>query len=158
MDFVLPGLNYRMTDFQGAMGVTQMAKIERIITARRDRAESYAQLLARTNIQSPVVPPQSRHVYQSYVALLPAELAVRRPALITALKDRGIETTIGTWHMPLTTYFRSKYGFALGDYPVCDAVFARALTLPLHEQLAYEDQREVVATLLRLVNDGPHPR
>jgi perosamine synthetase len=157
IDFVLPGLNYRLTDFQAAMGVTQMAKLGRIIAARRARAETYNRLLADTGLQPPVVPVRSHHVYQSYVVLLPVQQAVRRAALISALKQSGIETTIGTWHLPLTTYFRSKYGFAPGDFPISDAVFARALTLPLHEQLTHENQQKVVTSLLRLIDRTPHP-
>ncbi len=151
-DFILPGFNYRMTDFQGALGVTQMAKLERIIAARRAGAEVYGKLLAGSRIQCPAVPPASRHIYQSYVVLLPAEQAARRPAIIAALKESGIEATIGTWHMPLATHFRTKYGFRAGQFPITDAVFARALTLPLHEQLTHEEQKSVVSKLLSLVD------
>ena len=147
MDFVLPGLNYRLTDFQGAMGVTQMVKLDRIISARRARAESYNLLLANSGLQTPVVPPGSHHVFQSYVVLLPTWQAVQRPAIIAALKQNFIETTIGTWHMPLTSYFRSKYNYALGDFPITDQVFARALTLPLHELLTSAEQQAVVTQL-----------
>jgi dTDP-4-amino-4,6-dideoxygalactose transaminase len=152
IDFVLPGLNYRLTDFQGAMGVTQMDKLGRIIAARRARAETYDRLLAGTGVQPPVVPARSHHVYQSYVVLLPVQQAARRAALIAALKQSGIETTIGTWHMPLTTYFRSKYNFAPGDFPVTDQVFARALTLPLHEGLTETEQHTVVTRLCALLS------
>jgi dTDP-4-amino-4,6-dideoxygalactose transaminase len=154
VDFILPGLNCRLTDFQGALGVTQMAKLGRIIAARRARAEIYHRLLAGTGVQPPFVPPRSQHVFQSYVVLLPARQAARRPALITALKQSGIETTIGTWHMPLTTYFRSKYHFAPGDFPVADQVFARALTLPLHEGLTEAEQRTVVTRLCALLSSA----
>jgi perosamine synthetase len=147
IDFILPGLNYRLTDFQGAMGVTQMAKLERIIAARRAGAESYHRLLANTGVQVPIVPTGSRHVFQSFVVLLPSDQAARRRAIIAALKERGIETTIGTWHMPLTSYFRSKYNYAPGDFPVADQVFARALTLPLHEGLTPAEQETVVTQL-----------
>ena len=154
IDFVLPGLNYRLTDFQAAMGVTQMAKLGRIIAARRARAEAYDRLLTNTDIKAPVVAPGSQHVYQSYIALLPAHQAAGRSALIAALKQSGIETTIGTWHMPLTSYFRSKYSFASGDFPVADQVFARALTLPLHEGLTEAEQHTVVTRLCALLPSG----
>ena len=155
VDFVIPGFNYRLTDFQAAMGVTQMAKLKRIIAARRTQAEAYDRLLANTGVQVPVVPTGSHHVFQSYVALLPPEQAARRPAIIAALKEDGIESNLGTWHMPLTSYFRSKYNFGPGDFPITDAVFARALTLPLHEQLRQEEQHKVVAALLSLINRTP---
>lgn len=150
-DFILPGLNCRLTDFQGALGVTQMAKLERIIAARRSCADNYNRLLADTGVQAPVVPSGSHHVFQSYVALLPARHAARRRGIITALKENGVETTIGTWHMPLTSYFRSRYGYAPGDFPVADQVFARALTLPLHERLTPAEQQTVVTHLSHIL-------
>jgi dTDP-4-amino-4,6-dideoxygalactose transaminase len=54
--------------------------------------------------------------------------------------------------MPLTTYFRSKYNFAPGDFPVTDQVFARALTLPLHEGLTETEQHTVVTRLCALLS------
>jgi dTDP-4-amino-4,6-dideoxygalactose transaminase len=49
--------------------------------------------------------------------------------------------------MPLTTYYRTRYGYRPGDFPVTDEVFARSLTLPLHEQLTDAEQRNVVDRL-----------
>jgi len=153
-DFILPRLNCRLTDSQGALGVTQMAKLERIIAARRSCADNYTRLLANTGVQAPVVPPGSHHVFQSYVIMLPAGQAARRRGIIDTLKQNGVETTIGTWHMPLTSYFRSKYGYAPGDFPVADQVFARALTLPLHERLTPAEQQTVITHLNNMLSSG----
>jgi len=147
-EFLTPGFNYRLTEFQGALGLTQLAKLERIIAARRERAARYAALLADTPFSVPVVAPGHEPVYQSYVVLLPPELAAHRAELIQTLKVQGIETTIGTWHIPLTAYYRTRYGYRPGDFPATDAVFARALTLPLHETLTEEEQAQVVENLL----------
>ena len=146
-EFILPGFNYRLTEFQAALGSRQLTKLERIVAARRRLAASYDALLAGTPFQPPAVAPGSWPVYQSYVTLLPEQVAGERPRLIGQLKERGIETTIGTWHMPLTTYFRSRYGYEAGDFPVCDRVFARSLTLPLHEQLGEREQEQIVRSL-----------
>ena len=73
---------------------------------------------------------------------------------IRKLKENGVETTIGTWHMPLTSYFRCKYGYAPGDFPVADQVFARALTLPLHEKLTLAEQQKVVTQLSHNLSSG----
>lgn len=150
-DFIMPGFNYRLTEFQAAFGLAQMSKLARIIAARRRLAAAYDALLSATAVQPPPVGPEGAHVYQSYVALLPAQATAQRAALITALRARGIETQIGTWHMPLTGYFRARYGYRPGDFPGADAVFARTLTLPLYEGLSEEDQRSVVAALLESV-------
>jgi perosamine synthetase len=147
-DFIFPGFNYRTTEFQAVLGITQMSKLDRIITARRRLAAHYDVLLAKTPFQPPIVIPGSQPVYQSYVTLLPEDAAPRRTDLIRHLKDQGIETTIGTWHIPLTSYFRSRYGYRTGDFPVTDQVFARALTLPLFEHLQEMQQNVVVEQLL----------
>jgi dTDP-4-amino-4,6-dideoxygalactose transaminase len=67
------------------------------------------------------------------------------------LRERGVETTIGTYHMPLTTYFRDRGGHNPGDFPVTDDVAARALTLPLHGRLDAAQQQYVADALLSLV-------
>lgn len=150
-DFVMPGFNYRLTEFQAALGLTQMAKLDRIVAARRRLAARYDRLLAETPLQAPVVAAASRPVYQSYVTLLPAAAAPRRDELIRRLRERGVEAAIGTWHMPLTTYFRTRYGYRRGDFPVAEEVFARSLTLPLHEELTEGEQEEVVGALRDLL-------
>jgi len=147
-DFILPGLNYRITDFQGAFGVTQMAKLDRIITSRRCLAERYQKLLADSPFQLPLLSNPRESVYQSYVILLPENLVQHRQAMIAELKGEGIESTIGTWHMPMTTYFRNRYSYRHGDFPITDQVFLRALTLPLYESMTGTQQSEIAHQLL----------
>lgn len=147
-DFVVAGFNMRLTEMQAALGTTQLAKLDRIVSARRRLAARYTKALEGTRIAPPRVPAPSAPVYQSYVVTLPADVAERRADVIRGLRERGIETTIGTWHMPLTTFFRKKYGHAPGDFPGADAAFARALTLPLYESMTEAQVDEVVAALL----------
>lgn len=147
-DFVMPGFNTRMTEMQGALGVTQLKKLERIVAARRKLAAKYDALFgARGVITPPFVPASSKPVYQSYVVQLPKEAAPARATIMQRMKERGIETTIGTWHMPLTTFFRTKYGFRAGDFPVTDEVFARSMTLPLYESMTERDVDQVATAL-----------
>jgi dTDP-4-amino-4,6-dideoxygalactose transaminase len=150
-DFVMPGNNYRMTEFQAALGLTQMSKLDRIINARRQLAANYDHMLAVTSLKPPAQLPNGKSVYQSYVALLPEGMGERRAQLIKELSDEGIETQIGTIHMPLTTYFRTRYGYRPGDFPATDFVASHSLTLPLYEQLTLADQEQVVDALLKKV-------
>jgi len=147
-DFVEAGFNMRLTEFQAALGTTQLAKLERIIEARRRCAKQYDALFADSEVAVPRSLPGSRHVYQSYVVLLPAQAASRRAAILAALRNQGIEATVGTYHIPMTTFFREKYGFRQGDFPVSDDVASRAVTLPLFEGLQSEQQQEVADGLL----------
>jgi dTDP-4-amino-4,6-dideoxygalactose transaminase len=145
-DFMLPGFNYRMTDFQAALGLTQIAKLDRIVAGRREAAGRYDALLARTAVRAPVCRPGNEVVVQSYVTLLPD--GVDRAALMRRLREDGIETQIGTYHMPLSTWFRNRYGYRRGDFPMTDSVADKALTLPLHPAIRPEEQAMVIDRLL----------
>ena len=149
-DFVGFGHNLRMTDFQGAMGLSQMKKLERIILARVTVAKRYDALLegaAGNGIRPPRSLPNTRHVYQSYVTLLPKDLIGKRDLVVLAMKRRDIETTLGTYHMPLIRSFREWGKFAPGDFPVTDDVAARALSLPIYEHLTADLQATVISAL-----------
>lgn len=150
-DFVMAGHNLRMTEFQGALGVTQMKKLERIIAARIGGARRYDALFEGTSIRPPRALGSSRHVYQSYVVLLPNGMRGKRDAVIAAMREAGIETTLGTYHMPLIRYYREWGGFKAGEFPVTDDVAERALTLPLYEHLSEQLQRQIVTTLLGII-------
>jgi dTDP-4-amino-4,6-dideoxygalactose transaminase len=150
-DFVTFGHNLRLTELQGAMGLSQMKKLERIIGARLAVAKRYDALLAGTNIRPPVALANSRHVYQSYVTLLPKELIGKRDDVVAAMKRREIETTLGTYHQPLIRYYREWGKFEPGMFPVTDDIAARALSLPIYETLSEADQKTVIASLRECV-------
>lgn len=150
-EFIMPGYNYRMTEFQAAMGITQMNKLDRIIAARRRLASNYDLLLEGTPFQVPVVSSGNQPVYQSYVVLLPEGAIARRDHIIAALKEQGVETNIGTWNMPTTTYFRKRFGYRTSDFRVTEQIFARSLALPLYEKMSEYEQEKVVDVLQDLV-------
>ena len=128
--------------------MTQFAKLDRIIDSRRAQAAAYAALFAGSGIVASREAPGSRHVFQSFVVLLPADAAARRAEIIANLKRADIETTIGTYHMPMTTYFRQRARHVEGQFPVTDDVARRALSLPVFEGLTVLEQ-DVVAGNVR---------
>lgn len=150
--FVLAGYNYRMTDIQGALGCTQMQKFSRILDNRRLCAKRYTQLLQGSSITAPMPRDTSEHAFQSYVVLLPEGLQAYRSSLIQQLREQGIETTIGTYHMPMTQHFKTVGSYQVGDFHVADNIAGRALTLPVYEGLSLEDQSFVITTLLNTIN------
>ncbi|MBP7950062.1 MAG: DegT/DnrJ/EryC1/StrS family aminotransferase [Verrucomicrobiales bacterium] len=150
-DFIMPGYNNRMTEFQAALGLAQMTKLQRIIAARRAAAARYDALLKGGRISAPAVAAGAEHVYQSYVTQIPSEAVSSRADLIRRCREAGVETQIGTIHMPLTTFYRSRYGHQPGDFPGTDEAAARALTLPLHEAITATQQESVIELLNRLL-------
>lgn len=147
-EFIMPGFNYRMTEFQAALGISQMTKLDRIIVSRRRMASNYNKLLSGTPVQAPIVSGGGRPVYQSYVVLLPEYMTSHRQSIIEQLREDRVETTIGTWNMPMTSYFRSRYGYQMGDFPMADQVFTRSLCLPLHENISSQEQQYVTDNLV----------
>lgn len=150
-DFICAGYNYRLTEFQAAFGIVQMSKVERIIARRRDAARRYDDLLSGSLLTPPFVAEKTEHVYQAYVTLLPPQAATRRPDIIRAAREQGVELQIGTIHMPLTTYYRGRYNHREGEFPVTDSIASRALTLPLYESITLEQQERVVDVVRGLV-------
>jgi len=145
-NFIYPGYNYRMTEFQAALGISQLKKLDRINAAKRVLALEYTKLFRNTCIQRPQSIIGSKSSYQSYVILLP--YYINRENIIKQMKEYGIETTIGTIHIPLTTYYKQKYNYKTGDFPVADDISQRSLTLPLYETLTKNDQKYIVEKLL----------
>jgi perosamine synthetase len=152
-DFVMPGFNYRLTEFQAALGVTQLGKLQRLLDGRRALAQRYDKWFAETDIVPPLAPHASAHTYQSYVVLLPTSSVEERNKVIELLRRSDIEASIGTHHLPLTAYWRMTKGYKIGDFPGTDEVAARALALPLHAHLTAEDQHRVVKEVESAVRD-----
>lgn len=146
-EFIDAGLNYRLTDFQGALGHSQLTRLDAFLERRRYLAQRYAVLLQSLDLQLPAPAEESASTFQTYVVLLPRDLAASRTALIAHLRRAGVEVAIGTHHIPLTSYFRRRDGYRPGDFPVTDGVAARALALPMHHALTEEDQHAVAEAL-----------
>ena len=146
-DFILPGFNYRMSEIAGAIGLAQFEKLDQLIDTRRRKAATYDQLLAGTEVKSPQRPAQVEPVYQSYVVQIPVLGSDEHRRIISTLRARGVEATIGTWHVPLARFYRDHYGYSEGDFPNTDRVFHRAVSLPLHQELSELDQERVASAL-----------
>ncbi|MEI2640565.1 MAG: DegT/DnrJ/EryC1/StrS family aminotransferase [Microthrixaceae bacterium] len=150
-DFIMAGYNLRMTEFQAALGVTQMTKLASLIDGRRSQAAFYNLLLESSEIATPG-PVGESHVFQSYVVSVPGLASGGVQQVITGLNDAGIQATIGTYHMPLTTFFRNTYGYSEGDFPGADRAITSAVSLPLHHGLSQSDQELVISTLEAVVD------
>lgn len=150
MSFIDAGYNYRLSDVLGAIGVAQMARLNEIVTARRSLADVYAQALSTVEgVALPTVPAGLQHTYQSYVVLLDEKFD--RNAVIDAMREEGIETTLGTYSMHLQPYFYERFGIADETLPMATRAHHSALTLPLYPQLSDDDIIRVCAALDRVL-------
>ncbi|MFZ5909485.1 MAG: DegT/DnrJ/EryC1/StrS family aminotransferase [Chloroflexota bacterium] len=143
------GFNYRLSDLHSAMGVVQMDKLPATIARKRDLAAALTKRLASIpGLNLPSEPRWGGHIYQSYVILLPEGLD--RDQVITEMKARGVETTIGTYALHDQPFFQRQYGYKSGQLPHSHTAFTRGLALPLYPQLTEADL-DLVASALRKV-------
>jgi dTDP-4-amino-4,6-dideoxygalactose transaminase len=149
--FALPehdevGFNYRMTDFQGALGVVQMGRLPDVLSARRRLAERYTEALGDLpGVDAPLVPAGSVHTYQSYVVRIdPADAALERDALALELQARGIATRQGTHAVHMLGYFRRRYDISPDDFPNAHDADATSLSLPLFPSMSDDEHDYVI--------------
>jgi dTDP-4-amino-4,6-dideoxygalactose transaminase len=147
-EFVRAGFNMRLTEFQAALGTSQLSRYTATLKLRRACASMYDEMLRDLPLKIPTSRNRESHVYQSYVVCLPKEIAGERDRVIEALKSRGIETNFGTHHMPLLRFYRDLLGHERGDFPVTDAISESAIALPLFAQML-PSQQEAVAEALK---------
>src|SRR5882724_4157434 len=144
-----PGNNYRLTDFQSALGLSQLDKLDRF-WQRRDRlARRYRDRLDGSRfVELPALPDGQRHGWHLFVVMLRLDrLAADRDTLLQALRAENIGVTI---HYPLVyrhPFYRERFGYAAGLCPVAETVQARLLTLPLFPAMTEADQDDVLRAL-----------
>lgn len=150
MSFIDAGYNYRLSDVHAAIGIAQMAKLDNIVTRRRELAGALTvRLSGIEGVTTPLVPASTIHSYQSYVVLLDAR--IDRDTVIRRMKERGIETTLGTYSMHLQPYFRDRFDIPDAELPNATRAHHSALTLPLYPQLLDGDLDQITRALKECV-------
>lgn len=146
--FEYAGFNYRMTDFQGALGRIQVEILNDVIEKRRELSALYNSYLKNNNILNiPFVAKGNKHIYQSYVVLLNEK--INRDAVIRKLREKGIETTIGTYALHYQPFYEKNYNYNQCEFKNSYKAFKRSLCLPLYVQIEKKEIREVAKSLLK---------
>jgi perosamine synthetase len=144
------GFNLRLSDIQAAVGVAQMAKLERLVADRRATARRYTDMLRALNdLVLPVAGDVEGHTYQSYVIRLVDGGRKRRNAVMSAMALAEMQSRPGTHAVHRLGYYREKYGIAAEQFP--NAVLAEdtTITLPIVPFMRETDQIRVVETVQR---------
>lgn len=157
-DFNVVGYNYRMTDFQGALGVAQMHRLEWILEQRTARAHVYDKALVDIPwLRAPVLPAGYRHGYQSYVCLFQPEqpslsnvdrLHANRNKLMDELEGQGIASRPGTHAVHMLGFYREKYSIKPEDFPNAFLADQLTLSLPLYAQMTGDEQEFVIESIV----------
>ncbi|OWL88971.1 UDP-4-amino-4,6-dideoxy-N-acetyl-beta-L-altrosamine transaminase [Halopseudomonas aestusnigri] len=141
------GFNYRMTELQAALGVSQLARLDDFVARRHALARRYDQLLAAL----PVTCPWQHADSYSGLHLYPIRLQLERITLshrevFEQLRERGIGVNLH--YIPVHTQpYYAAMGFAADDFPQSMAYYREAISLPMYHSLTEAQQDEVIATL-----------
>jgi dTDP-4-amino-4,6-dideoxygalactose transaminase len=161
-DFEMLGFNFRLTDIAAAIGLAQLAKLERNTARRQAIAERYDEFFAGLPVRLPVTPDGRTHVFHQYTV----EVGAERDAIVADLRGAGVGADI---YYPVPVH-RQGYIMERGlhaDLPVTDAAAARTLALPMFPGLTDSEQRQVIDAVMDSVNrhadpsippDGSRPR
>ena len=152
-EMVLLGFNYRLTDIACALGLQQLKKLEANLERRRQIAARYATELR--NIAS-VLPPQTRpdvnpawHLYPIRLDL--PRLSVGRGEVFKALRAENIGVNVHYIPVHRHPYYRDRFKYQGGEYPVAEAAYERLISLPLFHGMTDGDVEDVVCALTKVL-------
>jgi dTDP-4-amino-4,6-dideoxygalactose transaminase len=152
-DVMMPGFKYNMPDLQAAIGLHQLASIERRLRRREHVWLRYDEGLADLPIERPAAcRAGDRHARHLYTILVDeAQSGWSRDRLQDALRARGISTSVHFRPVHLHSYYAERYGFRPGMFPVAESIGRRTLSLPLSSGLRDAAVDRVIDVLRELL-------
>lgn len=147
-EIVAPGFKYNLTDIASAMGIEQLRKLPRFLERRQKLAARYYEELADLPLVLPAdAPAGDVHAWHLYVIRLAEGARLGRDAVIDALSQRGIGTSVHYVPLHRQPYWRDRYGLTPEMYPVTDAAYRSMISIPLFTKMSDADQERVIAAL-----------
>lgn len=144
--YQMVGFNYRMTDFQAAMGSMQLGDYQQTLIRRRALAKQYWEQLQCIDWVKPILPDDCVE-WNVQTLLILLDEQVNRDDLMAHLMEHGIESAIGTYCVPLIPYYQKKYGCTESDYPIASKFYRQLLSLPLFSDMSDQDINKVISTI-----------
>jgi dTDP-4-amino-4,6-dideoxygalactose transaminase len=146
------GFNYRMTDIQAVLGLSQLARLDHYVERRNILARRYDQALQELPLQLPTVQVQNRSAFHLYVVRLSRDSATKaHRQVFDELRQRGIGVNVHYMPVHLQPYYLDL-GFAPSQFPEAEAHGESAITLPLYPALSAEQQDAVIDALRRVLS------
>lgn len=145
------GANYRMSDITGAIALSQVNRLEKIIVRRQRIADKYTELLLEKNSNLKIVQPKGKSNWYKYIIILPE--GKNRDDIKTEMKKRGIGLQGEVYGIPLHRQPIAKQIGFIGEFPNADDVCSRHICLPLYPELTDEQIHYVVDTLFDVMEE-----
>ncbi len=155
-EVVAPGYKYNMPDIMGALGIHQLKKADLFMRQRAKIAGLYTRLLKKLDgIVLPSEKPgtiSSWHIYPARI--LKGRNNVERDEFIERMKEAGIVPSVHYIPLHLHKYYRDKYGFGDGDFPVSEKLSSECVSLPIYPGMEKADVARVARTMAEIL-EGP---
>lgn len=146
------GFNYRLTDIQAALGLSQLNELDTFVERRQQLATRYNSLLADLPLTLPYQSEQGQSSWHLYVIQLKESAKHNRTHVYEKMRETDIGVNVH--YIPVHTQpYYQDLGFHSGQFPVAEAYYEHALTLPLFTELTETDQDYVVQTLTEHLSD-----
>ncbi|KAB7726154.1 UDP-4-amino-4,6-dideoxy-N-acetyl-beta-L-altrosamine transaminase [Rudanella paleaurantiibacter] len=140
------GYNYRLTDMQAALGLSQLKRADAMLDRRRAIAARYDAAFTGTAVRTIVPPDRVGHAYHLYVIQVPD-----RKGLYDYLRTKNIFAQVHYIPVHRMPYYR-QFGWKLGDFPLAEDYYAHGLSIPMFPTLTDEEQAYVIREVLAFVN------
>ncbi len=135
------GFNYRITDFQAALGIEQLKRSDKWIKLRYEMVIRYNEEFAELEEVTPQYHPESSREYSFHLYIIQCK---NRKSLYYYLKENGVNTQVHYIPIHLQPYYKNKYDYKIGDYSKAENYYENALSLPLHPSLQEKEQKKVI--------------
>ena len=147
-EILQPGFKYNLTDIASAMGIEQLRKLPRFLERRQKLAARYYEGLAGLPLVLPAdAPAGDVHAWHLYVIRLAEGARPGRDAVIEALSQRGIGTSVHYVPLHRQPYWRDRYALTPEMFPVADAAYRSMISIPLFTKMSDADQERVIDAL-----------
>lgn len=147
------GFKSVLTDLQAALGLVQLKRLPEFTARRNALADAYTKaFLDLPELEVPAARPGTLSAWHIYILRLRLErLRCSRDEFIEALRKENIATSVHYMPVHLQPYYRKRFGFRAGDFPVAEDAYRRMLTLPLFPKMTEHDQADVIRAITRLI-------
>lgn len=147
------GYNYRMTELQAALGISQMGRLDDFVARRHQLARRYDDALRDLPVVTPWQHPDSYSALHLYVVRLQLDrIGKSHREVFESLRNQGIGVNLH--YIPVHTQpYYQRMGFKPGDYPEAERYYAEAISLPIYPAMTEEQQNQVIAALARTIQE-----
>ena len=145
------GYNYRMTDIQGALGLSQMNRLNEFINKRHQISKRYDKYLKRLPVLTPIKHKDTHSSIHLYIIRLKLEkISISHKQVFERLRDNDIGVNLHYIPIHLQPFYNSL-GFNIGDFPEAEKYYSEAISLPIYTTLSLSDQDKVIDTLTSVI-------